>query len=624
MTRTRRRTSLVTLLLTLAVWSSPAQTPTLSFAWLSDTHVGGESGSDDLRAAVRDINAIARRTPELQFVILSGDITEYGSDAQLQEAHQILDSLAIPLHAIPGNHDTKWSASGGTTFSRLWGSDRFVFGFGGFRFIGMHQGPRMKMADGHWAPEDLRWLDTTLAAVGSGAEPVIFVSHYPIDSSIANWYEVLERLRPFNVQAILVGHGHRRQLESFEGFPAIMNRSTLRGKASRGGYSLCRIERDTLFVDDRRVGEPTAPAVLALPLRRTSTLQVAPPHSRPDFSVNTRYPRVRREWSFSTGYTIASSPAVADDRVFVGDASGRMQAIELSSGMLLWTMRTGGPIYSTPAVSGSRVVFGSTDSTIYCLNTSNGRPLWDHKTHGPIVASPLIDGTSVYIGSSDGSFRALDLETGAEQWAFDGVEGFVECRPLLAHRTVYFGAWDGCFYALDCSTGTLRWKWVGETRGILYSPAACWPVAASGRVFVVAPDRKMTAFDAESGRVIWRSADHQVRESIGLSSDGERVYVRTMRDSIIALSTRADRPVTVWTSVPALGYDINSSMLVERDGVLYYPSKNGFLYALSAHSGALLWIHRLSPGAVHTPTPVRGRRVVTADFDGRVTLLQHD
>ena len=40
--------------------------------------------------------------------------------------------------------------------------DRFVFEHGGFRFIGMHQGPLMKMGDGYWAPQDVRWLEETL------------------------------------------------------------------------------------------------------------------------------------------------------------------------------------------------------------------------------------------------------------------------------------------------------------------------------------------------------------------------------------------------------------------------------------------------------------------------------
>ena len=35
----------------------------------------------------------------------------------------------------------------------------------------------MKMGDGHFAPQDVLWLDETLAQVGG--QPVIFVTHYP-------------------------------------------------------------------------------------------------------------------------------------------------------------------------------------------------------------------------------------------------------------------------------------------------------------------------------------------------------------------------------------------------------------------------------------------------------------
>ena len=75
------------------------------FAFLSDTHVGSLSGEEDLRATVRDINSLTG----LSFVVLSGDVTEYGSLEQLRLAKQILDGLRIPCHVIPGNHDTKWS-----------------------------------------------------------------------------------------------------------------------------------------------------------------------------------------------------------------------------------------------------------------------------------------------------------------------------------------------------------------------------------------------------------------------------------------------------------------------------------------------------------------------------------
>src|ERR1051326_4165268 len=114
------------------------------FAWLSDTHVGSPTGEEDLQASVRDINS----QTGLSFVILSGDVTEYGSREQLRLAKEILDGLKIPCHVAPGNHDTKWSESGATDFARLWKEDRFIFEHEGFRFIGMHEGPLMKMEIG--------------------------------------------------------------------------------------------------------------------------------------------------------------------------------------------------------------------------------------------------------------------------------------------------------------------------------------------------------------------------------------------------------------------------------------------------------------------------------------------
>ena len=185
----------------------------LRFAWLSDPHVGSDRGADDLRASVADINA----QRDLSFVLVSGDITEMGSFDNLSLAKQILDRLGVPYHLIPGNHDTKWSESGGSDVARLWGDDRFVFEAAGLRFIGLSQGPVLHMADGHWAPQDVRWLDGLLAEPGAALKPTIFVSHYPLDSSIDNWYVVLDRLKKIPTVAVLAGHGHKDQILDFEG-----------------------------------------------------------------------------------------------------------------------------------------------------------------------------------------------------------------------------------------------------------------------------------------------------------------------------------------------------------------------------------------------------------------------
>jgi outer membrane protein assembly factor BamB/predicted phosphodiesterase len=615
-----RRAALVGLWLCLFPLFVLAETGPFRFAWLSDTHVGTATGEQDLRDAVRDINSLTG----LSFVVLSGDVTEFGSREQLRLAKELLDGIKIPCHVIPGNHDTKWSESGATDFPRLWPDDRFVFEHGGFRFVGLHQGPLMKMGDGFWAPQDVRWLEETLKKLPDRTQPIIFITHYPIDDSIANWYVVLDLLKKYNTQVVLCGHGHANRDCVFEGVPGVMGRSNLRGNAPVGGFNLVEVKDGVMTVSERATGHETKPPWRSVVLQKHDYAGDTNHYPRPDFSVNARYPKVRALWTYDTGCTIASTPAVWKDLAIVGDASGKVYALALKSGKAQWTFKTANAVYSTPDVSGDLVVFASTDGNIYALKAANGKEVWRCATARPIVACPRIAEGVVYIGSSEGIFRALDLASGKPLWQFDHLGGFVETKPLVYDGKVIFGAWDQFLYALDAKTGKLAWKWRGDTYPgtLMLSPAACWPVAANGNIFIVAPDRKMTALDARTGKQIWRTDAYKVRESIGLSQDQTRFYVRAMWDFFYAFSTSAVHPYKVWELNAGFGYDINSAMLVEKDGVLFYGTKNGLLFALDPKSGAIQWEHKLGVGVMNTVVPLSATQVLATDFDGTVALLE--
>jgi len=73
-----------------------------------------------------------------------------------------------------------------------------------------------------------------------------------------------------------------------------------------------------------------------------------------------------------------------------------------------------------------------------------------------------------------------------------------------------------------------------------------------------------------------------VRESLGLSADGRRVYVRTTEDIVAAISTETEDAEAVWETDAGVGRDINSAQLVEKDGVVFYGTKDGLLLALDA------------------------------------------
>ena len=142
----------------------------LKFVHLSDTHVGSSTGADDLRKTVNDIN----KDSSIQFIVISGDITEFGADNEIQLAKQILDSLNKPWHIIPGNHDGNWSESGANTFKQVFGRETFFFIAGQYVFLGTHCGPNMRMGPGQIPRENIVWLDSALKTIADST-PIIFI-----------------------------------------------------------------------------------------------------------------------------------------------------------------------------------------------------------------------------------------------------------------------------------------------------------------------------------------------------------------------------------------------------------------------------------------------------------------
>jgi outer membrane protein assembly factor BamB len=132
----------------------------------------------------------------------------------------------------------------------------------------------------------------------------------------------------------------------------------------------------------------------------------------------------------------------------------------------------------------------------------------------------------------------------------------------------------------------------------------------------------MTAIDAKTGRQIWRTGNYMVRESIGISEDQSRFYIRAMQDSFYALSTSSRQPETVWEQKTDFGYDINSAMLVEKSGVVFYGTKNGLVFGLDAKTGTVKWERKIGVGVVNTVVPLSAARVLTSDFDGGLKLLE--
>jgi len=606
------------LLLLLGFLLAEAQQKPFRFAFISDTHIGSPNGSaeEDLRRTIRDINAMK----DVAFVVLTGDITELGTNEELKLAKKILDSLNIPWYIIPGNHDTGWSESGGVMFTTVFGYDKFSFEYNGIRFLGCASGPYVRMSDGHVPRDAVNWLDEELKKI-KPQQPLIFLNHYPIDNGLDNWYEVTDRLRNYNTWAILCGHGHSNRALNFEDIPGVMGRSNLRAKANEGGYNLVDVRNDSILFTERKpvsAVQKTWTGVKA-ELKNYSTGKKFP---RPDYSINEKYNQVKRIWENSSDANIISTPAVADEKVFVGNQNGLMTCFSIKDGKPLWKFKTAGAVFSSPAVANGKIVFGSGDGNVYCLDLKKGKLEWKYKAGASVLGSPVINGDTIFIGGSDHAFVALNSRNGKLIWKFSGLDGPVVSTPLLYDGKVIFGAWDRHLYALNSATGLLQWKWNNGSAIRNYSPASCIPVAADGVVYIMAPDRFVTAIDVATGETLWRNKDAGVRESIGISEDGNWVYGKTMQDTIVAYAANRKKQSAAWKLHAGFGYEHVPSMLIEKDGFVFFGTKSGVVYCIDPKEKKIIWMHKIDNSMVNTVRVLDKNQLVVSTMDGKLVLLK--
>ena len=597
-----------------------SQTKLFRFAQLTDVHLNptNETPTIGLLRSIAQINA----TDSIDFVLVTGDLTEHGDRATMRKVKDCLSLLKVPYYVCLGNHETTWSESGCTAFSDIFGPETFKFEDHNIVFLGFNSGPLLRMAYGHVSPADILWLKSELAKAQKNNKKAILVTHYPMmEGDVDNWYDVTDAVRPYGcVRLFIGGHYHAMRNLKYDGIPGILMRSDLRDENGKEGYGIYEVSSDSIRVFVQNVGEKKQ-FYASFDLQKPSYNPNGKADKYPDYSDNKKYPQVHEQWVNKTGGAFYSSPAVEKDRLFTGDNEGTLKAFALKNGKQLWSYQTGRRIVGTPAASNGVVVFGSADKKIYGLSTKDGHLLWTVQASQPVLGAVSIDNGTAYIGASDSTFRAIDIHTGKVVWTYCGVTGYIVTKPLITTDRVIFGAWDNTLYCLNKADGKEIWKWTGGISGMHYSPAQVWPVQTDGKVFITDPQRAMTAIDIQTGKTVWRTYQSKVRETIGLSADGERLYSKTMEDSLVCYAAKGNTPRELWACNVGFGYEHGPSMPVEADGIVIESTKEDLIFAVEGKTGKLLWKHKVGNSLLSTVVALSSKKILFSSTDGRVGLL---
>ena len=193
----------------------------------------------------------------------------------------------------------------------------------------------------------------------------------------------------------------------------------------------------------------------------------------------------RERWSTEIGGAIKGAPALEDGILYVGAYGGTVAAVRLANGDVKWTsgsqsagLGQTGNFYATPAVAFDRVYVGNTDGRMYSFERDTGALAWSHSTgdyvYAAVAAADTTDTSpTVYFGSYDGTFYALDARDGSERWSRRVGGGVSGAGSVIGH-TVYV--------ANLAKTRTLGLNVKNGKRVFTFRDGAYNPVISDGRL----------------------------------------------------------------------------------------------------------------------------------------------
>ncbi len=298
---------------------------------------------------------------------------------------------------------------------------------------------------------------------------------------------------------------------------------------------------------------------------------------------------------FKTGSSIVGSVTIDNDTLYVGNSAGRVYALDLTVTDLSdslkegWPFQTGGKIWSTPVVKDQVVYVSSADHRLYALDAASGNEIWRFEIDAAIMSTPLVDNGTVYIGGCDRKFYAVAAATEDERAAAGrrdpGTPGELVRQPS---------------HVFD---GASNWYW---TQALAYD-GSIWVGSLDHKVYVLDAATLEEKGEIKTGGMVYAppvAADGSV--VVG-SRDGD-VYVIdpvSLHFSAYAINPDTSDVTQTYDVNPDTGEEVKSEqalsftpapilapMQVDPSGtVLYVHAQDGkhILHAFSLSTKEVLW-----------------------------------
>lgn len=286
-----------------------------------------------------------------------------------------------------------------------------------------------------------------------------------------------------------------------------------------------------------------------------------------------------------------------------------------------WTYSTssrGTSVISALVMSDGRVFFTS-GGKLYAVSARKGNVLWTrHNVNQVNIHDITVKQGGVYVYGNAGDLLALDARTGKKKWQYHGprtLGGF----PVVKSDYVFAVYRYGSIYALLPGSGKQRWKagFQHQNRIERFLPTQGVSVA-DGKLYLPRSD---VNDNHENLPDLYTFSIRNGPSDTSSTRNGNLIWSKTMEGSAVAPPAVKDQiayfPInglwalssrdgtTKWT-FPVKGQDhINhDDPPAIADGVVYFSTDKGGVYAVDAEDGSLIWKRKFGFGKTTSPRVV--------------------
>lgn len=290
---------------------------------------------------------------------------------------------------------------------------------------------------------------------------------------------------------------------------------------------------------------------------------------------------------------------------------------------LAWTSKVG--VIDFPLdvkVNGNTVAVASSDGVVGSFDAGTGAELWRTNVGGQIAAGVGSDGRFAAVVTRGNELVVLDV--GREMWRQKlSAQGFT--APLVAGGRVFLLAADRSVTAFDALSGRKLWTQQRPGEALVLRQAGV--LLAVGDTLVVGLSGRLVGLDPSNGTTRWESpiasprGTNDIERLVDLvgrvSRDGDVVCARAFQAAVGCVN--AARGTLLWTK-PASG-----SVGVDGDDKYVFGSEgDGKLVTWRRVDGERAWVsERLRYRSLTAPLVV-GRSVAVGDYAGLVHFLSRE